>query len=204
VRTYPWDAGTDAGQSYDAPDRSEDPLQSVTRIRPNDGSAPTSGAFVSFDDLRRQAVVNPVGEFSCVLHVCPLANPDCKKPNWPPANGCDVLKYPGCENWEECFDNDDNTSSKQQQYQQQQQRRVVLRENCCAAGLRHVDGVRCDDIPKAQEPPSSSDLNDDGGLSTSNPWYVESRSSSPSSGPAVTKAFLSCVGSTVLLLCSGL
>jgi Spondin_N len=88
--TYPWDAGTDAGQSYTAEDRDLDPPMNVARFFPN--NVPDSGAFLSPDGKQ----VPPVGEFNCELYVCPVEDPNCVRPNWPPKNYCDVFKYPNC------------------------------------------------------------------------------------------------------------
>ena len=89
VQTYPWDAGTDDGQHYTDIDYEKQRPDVVQRMTPD--TAP-NGIFVSpFGDE-----IRPVGEWECVLHTCPVEDPDCEKPDWPPENGCDILKYPEC------------------------------------------------------------------------------------------------------------
>jgi hypothetical protein len=87
IRTYPWDAGTDDGLGYTDPDRDRDPRGDITRITventPNTPFLNSAGTDVL-----------PVAEWECVLHTCPIEDDttdDCNKPDWPPANGCDIL-----------------------------------------------------------------------------------------------------------------
>jgi hypothetical protein len=70
-----------------------DPPHNVERIYAT--NAPPSGDLLSPD----KKSVLPVAEFDCVLHVCPPNQPDCQKPNWPPVNYCDILKYPLCASY---------------------------------------------------------------------------------------------------------
>lgn len=93
LRTYPWDAGTDGGDRYTSPDRDMDPPENVARIFAQ--NAPASGAFLDPSGTK----VLPVAEFDCVLHTCPEGNSDCHKPNWPPPNFCDVLRFPNCASY---------------------------------------------------------------------------------------------------------
>jgi hypothetical protein len=124
VRTYPWNAGTDGGQSYTAEDQDLDPPVNVERIYPN--NAPSDGAFLSSDG----STVLPVAEFDCVLHVCPLTDPACLKPDWPPQNYCDILKYPGCASY--CNPKKDTLCEpcKGNGYEP----KTVYMKDCCAAG----------------------------------------------------------------------
>ena len=93
IQTYPWDAGADSGQYYTAPDDPTDPLKMVFRYAP--GNTPEDGAFLSPDGKS----VPPVAEWDCELFVCPVDNPFCEKPDWPPSNYCDILKYPTCNSY---------------------------------------------------------------------------------------------------------
>merc|ERR1712226_816638 len=38
-----------------------------------------------------------MGEWDCALHTCEEGENYCEPDNWPPQNGGDMLKYPGCE-----------------------------------------------------------------------------------------------------------
>jgi Spondin_N len=93
LHTYPWDAGTDGGDTYTATDVDLDPPVIVSRIFPNNAPGPNKNLFVSPVD----GLVKPTGEFECRLHVCPIENPECLKENWPPENGCDVYRFAGCD-----------------------------------------------------------------------------------------------------------
>jgi hypothetical protein len=89
IRSYPYDAGTDSGQHYTDPDHSTDPKQSITRITT---ANTVNGAFL---DSAGDKIVY-VAEWECVLQTCPIEEPNCQKEDWPPANGCDILRYPLC------------------------------------------------------------------------------------------------------------
>jgi hypothetical protein len=90
LHAYPWDAGTDDGTTYADIDYERERPDKVQRFTPE--IAP-HGIFVSpFGDVK------PVAEWECVLHTCPTEDPECTKPDWPPANGCDILKFPECSN----------------------------------------------------------------------------------------------------------
>ena len=90
--TYPFDAGTDAGQTYNAPNIDLDPPINVERIFPQNAPQGKEGKIF----VNKKGAVEPIAEWECGLHVCPLEEPDCELELWPPANGCDILKYPGC------------------------------------------------------------------------------------------------------------
>mmetsp|Transcript_3387 Transcript_3387/g.7089 ORF Transcript_3387/g.7089 Transcript_3387/m.7089 type:complete len:401 (-) Transcript_3387:22-1224(-) len=90
IHTYPWDAGTDDGDTYMSVDQDLDPPKAIQRITPK--NAP-NGIFLSPDGRE----VRPVAEWDCALHVCEEGEEYCEPDNWPPENGCDMLKYPGCE-----------------------------------------------------------------------------------------------------------
>ena len=91
IHTYPWDAGTDDGDTYMSVDQDLDPPRNIERITTK--NAP-HGIFLAPDGRS----VRPVAEWDCVLHVCEEGEDDCQPDNWPPENGCDMLKYAGCEN----------------------------------------------------------------------------------------------------------
>jgi Spondin_N len=129
IRTYPWDAGSDSGDTYTAQDRDTDPPEFVTRIEVGNT---VNEIFLSpaGDQVRYLA------EWECVLNLCPLDNPECEKPDWPPANNCDVLKYPQCnmpcdpeveQGCEQCKRESNNEKK-------------VYHKNCCLAGREPKDG----------------------------------------------------------------
>ena len=89
IKTYPWDAGVEDGATYKAVSAPKNPKGDVVRI--TDDNSP-NGIFVS-----REGDVKPVGEWDCILHVYDVGDDDCQPEDWPPANGCDRLRYPGCE-----------------------------------------------------------------------------------------------------------
>lgn len=93
IQTYPWDAGYDNGQYYTAPMDPTNPYQPIYRFNPS--NVPQDGAFLSPNGQS----VPPVAEWDCELFVCPLDNPFCEKPDWPPSNYCDILKYPTCNSY---------------------------------------------------------------------------------------------------------
>lgn len=139
IRTYPWDAGTDKGQTYTAEDRDVDQYgisepSHVHRIFPKD--APQTGVFLTPDKKQ----ILPVGEYSCVLHVCPIEDPDCKKPDWPPANYCDILKYPNCATYCNPAKVDEDTPCEPCKGNGYEPKTVYM-HNCCAAGHepRHAE-----------------------------------------------------------------
>lgn len=96
LHLYPWDAGTDEGDSYMSVDLPLDPQLPVARFTTTMAKQ-RSNAFLSPDG----ATIPHVAEFQCKFWVCGINDdPDgenCNMPDWPPANGCDVLRYPGCE-----------------------------------------------------------------------------------------------------------
>jgi Spondin_N len=129
IRTYPWDAGTDSGTVYTSQDRDTDPAGLVTRI---EVGSTTDNIFLSPAGDK----ITYVAEWECVLHTCPINEPDCEKPDWPPANKCDVLRYPQCntpcnntveESCEQCK-RESNTEEK------------IYHKNCCLAGREPKDG----------------------------------------------------------------
>jgi len=91
IHSYPWDAGTDGGEGYLANDDELESLGVVRRFIPENAR---NGVFVS----PRGDEVLPTAEWQCILHTCPLEDPDCVKADWPPSNRCDILKYPECNN----------------------------------------------------------------------------------------------------------
>jgi len=133
IRTYPWDAGTDAGDSYTAVDHELDPPQGVFRITPD--NAP-NGIFVSPNGKE----VLPVAEWQCVLHTCDAGVPakDCHKSNWPPANGCDLLKYPGCD--ESYCDPDTDSPCQACKPKEYDDGAVVFYPDCCQSNHEPMIG----------------------------------------------------------------
>jgi hypothetical protein len=123
LRTYPWDAGTDDGQRFTDPDQDTDPPENVVRF--TTANSPNK-AFVS----QGGDEVLYLAEWECVLHTCPLDNPDCEMENWPPANGCDVLRYPECA--EECNPDVDNPCDKCEN--------GANHKDCCLAGSKPEGG----------------------------------------------------------------
>jgi hypothetical protein len=122
--TYPWDAGTDSGKSYTAEDRDLDPPINVERFFPN--NVPDSGAYLSPDGKQ----VLPVGELNCELYVCPVEEPFCVRPNWPPENYCDVFKYPTCATYCDPEKEEGCEECKGNGYEP----KFVYLKGCCASG----------------------------------------------------------------------
>ena len=133
IYTYPWDAGTDGGTTYTAEDRDLDPAVNVERIVVS--NAPADGAFLSPDGKD----VLPVGEFDCDLYVCPVEDPNCKRPNWPPTNYCDVLKYPNCATYCDPKVEEGCQECKGNGYEPQ----YVFLKGCCASGHDPRNGPTC-------------------------------------------------------------
>ena len=130
VHTYPWDAGTDGGTSYTSIDEDMDPPLNVERIYK--GNAPPGGIFLSPNGND----VLPVAEWDCMLHVCPGEGEDCEMENWPPDNGCDLLKYPGCEN--EC--NPEVERCQECKPKKKDGDRQVFYKHCCQSNYEPVRG----------------------------------------------------------------
>ena len=132
IRTYPWDAGTDDGTHYDDPDRDTNPPGVVTRIEVGNT---VDNIFLSpaGDELRYLV------EWECVLHTCPENQPLCEKADWPPANGCDVLKYPECA--EVC---DPETMDCEQCRRESESEGKIFYKDCCLAGRVPKDGRKCE------------------------------------------------------------
>lgn len=130
IRTYAWDAGTDDGVLYESQPRDTDPAQLVTRI---EVGSTTDNIFLSPAGDK----IPYLAEWECVIHTCPYDEPDCEKPDWPPANNCDILRYPQCnmpcdpsveQDCEQCK-RESNTEEK------------VYHKNCCLAGREPKDGT---------------------------------------------------------------
>jgi len=154
IRTYPWDAGTDNGQSYEAADRDVDKYgvsepSNVFRIWPS--NAPESGAFLSPDSQQ----VLPVGEYSCALHVCPLEEPDCVKPDWPPPNYCDILMYPECATYCNPKDKSEDAPPCQECRGNGYEPKSVYFHDCCAAGHEPWHGKSCEELAILEEDSSA-------------------------------------------------
>lgn len=127
IRSYPFDAGTDSGQHYTDPHQLTDPKQPITRIT------------TANTDLLNGAgdQITYVAEWECVLQTCPIEEPGCNKTDWPPVNGCDILRYPLCTTYcdpakdtpcEQCKPLQGDVTS-------------VFHASCCDAGRVPKDGV---------------------------------------------------------------
>lgn len=135
LRLFPWDAGTDAGVSYTDEDRDLVQPENVTRIYAN--NTPPNKAFLSPDGKD----VWPVAELDCELYTCPVEDPKCVKPNFPPPNYCDVLMYPDCYNY--C---DPKTAENCQPcYGNGYEPKLVYFTDCCVAGHEPRQGESCAD-----------------------------------------------------------
>jgi len=132
LETYPWDAGTDGGLTYTATDNELEKPENVTRFTVE--TAP-NGIFVS-----PKGKILPTAEFECVLHTCPIEDEDCKKPNWPPANGCDVLRYPECDN--ECDPKVDKPCERCVR-ESELDAEVLYFPDCCLVGREPKTGKSC-------------------------------------------------------------
>lgn len=125
IQTFPWDAGSsksDAG-GYDPPYRDTDPAENIERI--DRDNAPKGKIFLAPNG----GSVRYVAEWECVLHTCPPEDPDCKKENWPPPNGCDILRYPQCA---EVCNPELETCEQCRRVSEDEPR--VFRKDCCLAG----------------------------------------------------------------------
>jgi hypothetical protein len=139
IRTYPWDAGTDSGQYYTAPDSDVDPPDNVARIKA--ANAPASGAFLSPDG----GDPLPVAEWDCVLHACPVYDPDCQKADFPPQNYCDILKYPECYSYcnpEEADEELPCNPCKGNGWET----KLVWFHDCCVSGHEPRSGPSCTEM----------------------------------------------------------
>ena len=132
IRTYPWDAGTDDGEHFTSSDRDSFPKKFVTRI--------------TVDNAQHDIFLSPSGnevkhvaEWECIRHTCDVDDDDCKKPDWPPANGCDILKFPQCA--EVC---DPNVEECEQCKRVNESEPKVFRKSCCEAGRIPKKGGTCD------------------------------------------------------------
>jgi hypothetical protein len=140
IQTYPWDAGTDGGLSYEDIDYELESPETVHRITP---ATSQSGVFVS--PLGDEVL--PVAEWECILHTCPTENPDCEKENFPPSNGCDIIRFPKCDT--ECDPTVDSPCERCKRESNQDPEEVFF-TNCCEAG-RVPRGGSCDGGSGANE-----------------------------------------------------
>ena len=93
MRSYPLDAGTDAGPAYLSNDMDVYPGDNVTLI-----DSDTNPNFKTPDEGQGNSV-RPVVEWDCVLYTCATQD-ECDAtpmPDSPPDNGCDVRKFPSCK-----------------------------------------------------------------------------------------------------------
>ena len=135
LRTYPFDAGVDNGESYTATPSRTDPPGNVQRF--NTSNVPKDGAFLSADG----SSVLPVAEYDCVLNVCPADQPKCQLANFPPSNFCDILKYPSCATY--C--NPSNATCQQCQGNGYEASTVYFTD-CCLSGHEPKSGMTCEQM----------------------------------------------------------
>ncbi|GAX25699.1 hypothetical protein FisN_14Lh007 [Fistulifera solaris] len=133
VQSYPWDAGTDGGTIYEDVDHELEFPEPVHRITPENAQ---NKIFVS----PMGDEVLPVAEFECILHVCPAEEPGCRKPDWPPKNGCDVLLYPECDNY--CDPEVDEVCERCVR-ESILDPEILYYPDCCAAGREPKTGKDC-------------------------------------------------------------
>jgi hypothetical protein len=133
IRTYPWDAGTDSGERFTDPMRDTDPPEFVVRLTPE--NTPNK-AFLSADGTE----VKHVAEWECVLHTCPEDQPDCQKPDWPPENGCDILRFPACNS--QCDPETDFPCERCKRKTSRDPEKTYY-SNCCDAGYEPKNGKGC-------------------------------------------------------------
>jgi hypothetical protein len=147
LHTYPWDAGTDGGETYTSTDIDLDPPVIVSRIYPQNAPGANGNIFVSPQD----GSVKPTGEFECRLHVCPLENPECEKENWPPEYGCDVFRFPGCDIPCKAEDVLNATAQCMECVRNENDAVIHYYPNCCRSNMIPKDG-NCDEYydPDAQ------------------------------------------------------
>jgi hypothetical protein len=142
LHTYPWDAGTDLGDTYTAFDKDAVPADIVRRITKS--NAPGGNIFMS-----AEGTVKPVGELECKLYVCTPDDTECLKPNWPPSNGCDTFRFPRCD--EEC-DPDVETVCQECAGVKEDNGRAIFYENCCQSGRDPLNGSCNNDSFKSGAP----------------------------------------------------
>lgn len=129
LHIYPWDAGTDTGDSYTSFDADAVPADNVKRFTTQNSPG---GIFKS-----PEGSIKPVGELECKLYVCPPEDVECEKPDWPPANGCDVFRFPSCD--EEC-DPASNTVCEQCEGIEADAGRPIFYQNCCQSERQPLNG----------------------------------------------------------------
>lgn len=135
IRTFPWDAGSATSDSggYQPPYRDTDPAEPIVRLTRD--NAPNGHIFLGPNG----GTVRHVAEWECVLHTCPAEEPDCQKENWPPSNGCDILRFPQCAEvcnpeLEECEQCRRATADEPR----------IFRKDCCLAGRVPKNQRECD------------------------------------------------------------
>lgn len=144
IRTYPWDAGTDDGTLYESQDRDTDPAGLVARI---EVGSTAENIFLSPAGDK----ITYLAEWECILHTCPYDEPDCEKPDWPPANNCDVLRYPECNTPCDPLVEPDCEQCKRESNNEDK----IYHKNCCLAGREPKDGT-CDGEEESNDESTSS------------------------------------------------
>jgi Spondin_N len=167
IRTYPWDAGTDDGTTYTSQARDTDPAGLVTRI---EVGSKTDNIFVS----PTGDAITYLAEWECVLHMCPINEPDCEKPDWPPANKCDILRYPQCSTpCDPSIDEGCEQCKREWNYEEK-----IYHKNCCLAGREPIERM-CNTENKVV-PPTTAPFQNPGG-NTSSLATNSSETNTPSS-----------------------
>jgi hypothetical protein len=121
LHIYPWDAGTDNGDTYTAFDNDAVPADIVRRFTKQ--TAPGGGIFLS-----AEGTIKPVGELECKLQVCLPEDEVCEKSDWPPVNGCDTFRFPRCD--QQC-DPATTTICEECKPMDQDQGNAVFHTSCC-------------------------------------------------------------------------
>ena len=95
IRLYPWDLGTQDGEFYADIDAID--LDQPERVKRFTRDTVPNDIFLSAD--RRS--IPYTAELQCELTICTIgsvpSSSECVRENWPPANGCDIMRYPGCD-----------------------------------------------------------------------------------------------------------
>lgn len=136
LQFYPWNAGTDEGDTYLDINRKRERPEAAFRMTP--GTAP-NGVFVS-----PSGSIKATAELECELHVCEGDDDDCERENWPPSNGCDILKYPDCDS--QCDPKKDKPCEhcKPETTKEKFSPSKLWYKNCCLAGREPRGAPSCE------------------------------------------------------------
>ena len=137
VKSYPWDAGTDDGATYNEKLPRDRP-EAVHRMR---AETATNGIFINHHNSSHpNGTIAPTAEWECILHTCPADQSNCTKENWPPKYNCDILLYPDCD--QQC---DPRVEQPCEQCIPEglMDPKVLHYPDCCAMGREPKKGRRC-------------------------------------------------------------